>query len=44
MATTLEELRAKGVRVNDPPEGGNVTFISPRAANGVLVQLIEKKG
>ncbi len=43
MATTLEELRAKGVRVNDPPAGGTVTFISPRAANGVLVQLVERK-
>lgn len=43
MATTLEELRAKGVRVNDPPAGGSVTFISPRAANGVLVQLVERK-
>jgi len=43
MAKTLEELRAKGVRVNDPPAGGSVTFISPRAANGVLVQLVERK-
>ena len=44
MAATLAELRAKGVRVNDPPPGGTVTFISPRAANGVLVQLVERKG
>jgi methylmalonyl-CoA/ethylmalonyl-CoA epimerase len=44
MPKTLEELRAKGVRVNDPPAGGTVTFISPRAANGVLVQLVERKG
>ena len=43
MATTLEELRTRGVRVNDPPAGGSVTFISPRAANGVLVQLVERK-
>jgi methylmalonyl-CoA/ethylmalonyl-CoA epimerase len=43
LAGTLEALRAKGVRVNDPPEGGTVTFISPRAANGVLVQLVERK-
>jgi methylmalonyl-CoA/ethylmalonyl-CoA epimerase len=43
MAKTLEELRAKGVRVNDPPAGGTVTFISPRAANGVLVQLVERR-
>jgi methylmalonyl-CoA/ethylmalonyl-CoA epimerase len=43
MARTLEDLRARGVRVNDPPAGGAVTFISPRAANGVLVQLVERK-
>src|SRR5918998_200307 len=43
MAKTLEELRAKGVRVNDPPAGGTVTFISPRAANVVLVHLGERK-
>lgn len=43
MAATLEGLRAKGVRVNDPPAGGSVTFISPKAANGVLVQLVERK-
>ena len=43
MPATLEELRARGVRVNDPPAGGAVTFISPRAANGVLVQLVERK-
>ena len=40
---TLNDLRAKGVRVNDPPAGSRVTFISPRAANGVLVQLVERK-
>ena len=39
---TLNDLRAKGVRVNDPPAGSRVTFISPRAANGVLVQLVER--
>lgn len=43
MAATLAELRAKGVRVNDPPAGASVTFISPKAANGVLVQLVERK-
>lgn len=43
MQATLAELREKGVRVNDPPAGGAVTFISPRAANGVLVQLVERK-
>ena len=41
---TLAELRERGVRVNDPPAGSRVTFISPRAANGVLVQLVERKG
>jgi methylmalonyl-CoA epimerase len=41
---TLADLREKGVRVNDPPAGSRVTFISPRAANGVLVQLVERKG
>jgi methylmalonyl-CoA/ethylmalonyl-CoA epimerase len=41
---TLAELRQRGVRVNDPPAGSRVTFISPRAANGVLVQLVERKG
>ena len=40
---TLAELRGRGVRVNDPPAGSRVTFISPRAANGVLVQLVERK-
>ena len=40
---TLAELREKGVRVNDPPAGSRITFISPRAANGVLVQLVERK-
>jgi methylmalonyl-CoA/ethylmalonyl-CoA epimerase len=40
---TLADLRGKGVRVNDPPAGSRVTFISPRAANGVLVQLVERK-
>jgi methylmalonyl-CoA epimerase len=40
---TLADLRAKGVRVNDPPAGSRVTFISPRAANGVLIQLVERK-
>lgn len=44
MAKTLAELRERGVRVNDPPAGGGVTFISPRGANGVLVQLVERKG
>jgi len=43
MDATLADLRAKGVRVNDPPSGGSITFISPRVANGVLVQLIERK-
>ena len=42
MQATLAELRERGVRVNDPPAGGGVTFISPRAANGVLVQLVER--
>ena len=41
---TLAGLREKGIRVNDPPAGSRVTFISPRAANGVLVQLVERKG
>ena len=40
---TLAELRERGVRVNDPPAASRVTFISPRAANGVLVQLVERK-
>lgn len=44
MDQTLAELRAKGVRVGDPPAGSKVTFISPRAANGVLVQLVERSG
>ena len=44
MKDTLEKLRAKGVRVSDPPAGGSVTFISPRATNGVLIQLIERAG
>ena len=41
---TLAELRERGVRVNDPPAGSRITFISPRAANGVLVQLVERRG
>ena len=41
---TLAELPEKGVRVNDPPAGSRITFISPRAANGVLVQLVERRG
>ena len=40
---TLADLRAKGVRVNDPPAGSRVTFISPRATNGVLLQLVERR-
>ena len=43
MDATLADLRAKGVRVNDPPPGSRTTFIGPRAANGVLVQLVERK-
>ena len=39
---TLADLRAKGVRVNDPAAGSQVTFISSRATNGVLVQLVER--
>jgi methylmalonyl-CoA/ethylmalonyl-CoA epimerase len=39
---TLATLRSRGVRVGDPPAGGRVTFISPRAANGVLIQLVER--
>lgn len=40
---TLTELRARGVRVNDPPGGSRTTFISPRATSGVLIQLTERK-
>jgi methylmalonyl-CoA/ethylmalonyl-CoA epimerase len=45
MAATLAELRARGVRVNDPAPGSSptLTFISPRATNGVLIQLVERK-
>lgn len=43
LETTLADLRARGVRVSDPPPGSRVTFISPRVAHGVLVQLVERK-
>lgn len=43
LPATIALLREKGVRVGDPAPGGAVTFISPRVANGVLVQLIERK-
>jgi methylmalonyl-CoA epimerase len=44
MPAALTTLRERGVRVGDPPAGGAVTFISPRASNGVLIQLTERKG
>jgi methylmalonyl-CoA epimerase len=44
---TLADLNAKGVRLIDkvPRQGieGRVAFIHPRAMNGVLVELVEKK-
>ena len=44
MPAALATLRERGVRVGDPPAGGTVTFISPRASNGVLIQLTERNG
>jgi methylmalonyl-CoA/ethylmalonyl-CoA epimerase len=44
MPASLAALRERGVRAGDPPAGGSVTFISPRGTNGVLIQLVERKG
>lgn len=49
LASKLNELRARGVRVLDGyprrgAEGKLVAFLHPAAANGVLVELVEKAG
>ncbi len=45
LAATLTELRGQGVQlIGDPGEGNEVTgqvFVHPRAAGGVLMQLVE---
>jgi methylmalonyl-CoA/ethylmalonyl-CoA epimerase len=43
----VASLRDRGVRVSDPAggvEGARLSFIGPRSANGVTVQLIERSG
>jgi len=46
LATAIEELRAKGVRLtNADPESrarGVPVFVHPKSAHGVLIELIEK--
>ena len=47
LASKLEELRSRGVRVLDGyprpgAEGNLVAFLHPASANGVLVELVEK--
>ncbi len=48
IAQTLEDLRARGVRLIDetPRRGvhGLVAFIHPQAAHGVMIELLQKDG
>ena len=47
IAQTLQELRAKGVRLIDetPRQGihGLVAFLHPQAAHGVMIELLQKE-
>ncbi len=47
LEATLQELRAKGVRLIDekPRQGahGRIAFLHPKSAHGVLIELIERR-